>query len=91
MSAAVSGRNGKELHTRISPYRAIIFSIFGAHTLFSDFEMQQNRIFSVGNPETYLGFIGIFSPIDALNRLEIYLFLIKPGISFFFQKCKLFF
>ena len=28
-------------------------------------------------PETYFWLVRIFSPVDTLNRLEIYLFLIK--------------
>ena len=31
--------SGKEFHTRVSPYRTVIFSILGTYTFFSDFEV----------------------------------------------------
>jgi hypothetical protein len=36
---SVTGRNREKLHTGISPYRSIVFSILGTYTFFSDFEV----------------------------------------------------
>ena len=70
-------RYRKEFYTGVGPYRTIIFSISGTYTLFLYLKMQQNRVLRVSYAKIYFRLVGILSPINTLNGLEINLFFIE--------------